>query len=199
MRGYTHMLAGLTVSGGYFLVTKQPVQPGILAMAAVGSLLPDIDHEYSTISQEGVQVGGIKIKPLKPIAMLINKTFGHRTITHCFLGFAILALISSPLLFFDPMWWVAFCFFGIASHYITDAMTKSGLMLFYPFKKDSYHLLPKFMRITTGGAGEAVVIGVLLLLLFLFCYGAFSTHGVHLDKGAQIIANYFKTKIKIRR
>lgn len=46
---------------------------------------------------------------------------------------------------------------GYMMHSIADAMTKSGSLLFSPLYRKPIHLLPRWLRITTGGAGEHVV------------------------------------------
>lgn len=163
MRGKTHMLAGATAYMGFCLITKTPVNPGPLSLAVVGSLLPDIDHEYSTLSQKS----GLAL-----VSKGLQKVFGHRTITHSLLFLAAVAVLSLPLWKYVGLdWWLALWLCGVLSHFITDSMTVSGIPWFYPSSKKDRGILPHMLRLHTGGWVEMLfslaLLGVFLLLACL--------------------------------
>tara|TARA_B100000315_G_C14107610_1_gene376661 strand:- start:215 stop:526 length:312 start_codon:yes stop_codon:yes gene_type:complete len=56
---------------------------------------------------------------------------------------------------------------GYFSHLLVDAMTKSGIMFFYPWKK-SIHFLPKSISINTGSINEHLFFAFLILVMALW-------------------------------
>ena len=155
MNGKEHIFFGLASSvtvvsiitkyGGTVPVTNLGV---VMASAALGSLLPDIDTPDSTLG-----------RLIKPVSYAINNKFGHRTITHDILA-AIIAFIVSFFvgnqIFFGIM-------LGILSHLFLDGLTRSGVTFNYLYNaqffmdgcsssgKGIVHLLPKFLRCYSGG------------------------------------------------
>ncbi len=66
--------------------------------------------------------------------------------------------------------WLAWLAVGYATHLLADSLTKGGLPILGPLSSKRYGLLPKALRIPTGGRIEALLmaivwIGVLALLL----------------------------------
>lgn len=167
MRYKTHALGGLL-----FGVTTMPflsiplfsVEGVIwLSGSVLGSLLPDIDHPNSYIG-----------KRLKPLSFAINKTFGHRGITHTLLFVFLISflfwllslfLIPSSLTFLFYSFFVG-CVIGIVSHLVLDMSTKSGVPLFYPISKKNISILP----IKTGSFGETIYFICLGIILVLYVY-----------------------------
>ena len=66
------------------------------AIAALFSLMPDIDLPTSKIG-----------RPLFFISVPLEKQFGHRTITHSFIGVGVLCALASPLYVIYPMYFWA--------------------------------------------------------------------------------------------
>lgn len=102
----------------------------LIAGAAIGSLLPDIDTPKSTIGH---------ICPI--ISLLFSKIMKHRTYTHdlaIWIPVAFFLTMRYPVLFG--------LFFGYLSHLFLDGFTTGGIPLFYFFHKNPIHLLPRFMR-----------------------------------------------------
>ena len=94
----------------------------ITASAALGSLLPDIDMPQSTIG-----------RVFKPLASLLEKKCGHRTITHDVLIMVPLFIISifvkNPI-FFGIM-------LGVIGHLFLDSMTTMGVCFnYFSHRKD---------------------------------------------------------------
>jgi len=138
MRGYTHMAASIT------LLAFIPATLGIAGGLLLGSVLPDIDADGSTIT---------RILPKIPIE--------HRTITHSILAlFAFSSLASLVSVQFGIG-----IFSGFLSHLFLDSMNPTGVPFFYPFIKKKYRFSK--IRIRTGSILENVLFIVLLIVDFL--------------------------------
>jgi len=93
----------------------------------------------------------------------------HRTYTHT-IYFAI--LLSIPLLFIDfynnenilNVDLFLLGFLSYCGHLIGDMMTKSGVRLLYPFKKNRFFLLPAYLRFKTSSSSEYIILIILILL-----------------------------------
>jgi membrane-bound metal-dependent hydrolase YbcI (DUF457 family)/biotin carboxyl carrier protein len=96
------------------------LEPASLVALGLGSILPDIDTSTSNIGQ---LVPGFSSR--------IERKFGHRTITHSLLGVIFLAIISSPLIFWNSSVF-AFLLLGFLSHLILDTFNISGVPLLWP-------------------------------------------------------------------
>lgn len=138
----------------------------IIYGSTVGSLLPDIDHPTSTLGRKVF---------LKPISLVINKVFGHRTITHSLITTAILSfLLLFTTYFFEGVFHyiysnliIGICV-GYISHLLLDSFTVKGIPLYYPFSSKSY----KLFSFKTGKDEELVAI-LITLLTGLFIIGYF--------------------------
>lgn len=91
-----------------------------MAALAAGSLVPDIDISTSGIGRW-----------LKPLSSPIERTFGHRTITHSLVGLVLLGLVTSWLLLLSPQAWL-WLLVGAASHVLLDTHNIQGVRLLYP-------------------------------------------------------------------
>jgi inner membrane protein len=117
-------------------------EPLPLGLAILGSQLPDIDTTTSTIG-----------KIFFPISSWIEDRFPHRSITHCLLATAAIAL---------PLGHLLACF--------SDTFTKQGVQLFYPEPAWAISVSNPRRRIKTGGAGELWVLAISTALLVLRIY-----------------------------
>jgi inner membrane protein len=204
--GKTHMLCGMSFAVGASLVMRQPINPVWLVLSTVGSLVPDIDHEFSMVSQYSpdMPIIGKRLKPFHLIAKFMHHTFGHRTITHSLLGLAIWCAITLPLgIWVDWGWWFAFAVLGYTSHLISDSCTISGVMWFYPFIKTHYG--SPLLKIRTGSGGEKIfslVVAFLtgiMIIISLWQFGLFHEldHGMTLIKNSVTkLTNYLTEKTK---
>ena len=95
-------------------------EPGIAGAAtlAAGSLLPDIDSQHSGLG-----------RMVKPLSGLLERKFGHRTITHSALGLLGFGVLSSWLLLIYPGVWV-WLLIGVMSHILLDTANVSGVRLY---------------------------------------------------------------------
>lgn len=146
----THFIGG--VAAGMAVVVYTDAHPlWTVGAAMVGSLLPDIDHGKSKISNSNV------ITQL--LSFVVNLFFTHRTFTH---SLVFLLLLLWPLSY-APIIAPGFLA-GVASHLLLDAMTKNGIKLFWPLPLN--FRIPFYIR--TGGVAERFVemllIGCIILL-----------------------------------
>jgi inner membrane protein len=90
------------------------------------ALLPDIDHTKSLIG-----------KLFYPVAKWLDRKYGHRTITHSGIaigtGILIMSILSKTLIHEN---YVMIFGFAYGSHLLFDMMTKQGVPLLYPWKKN---------------------------------------------------------------
>lgn len=129
MTGINHVTGGTVFTALFasFFNVNIFSSPYYIAATIVFSVLPDIDHTKS-----------IAGKTVYPLALWIDKRFGHRTITHSFVCFLALAIIVSFIeSFFNSSKNVTLIFcYAYMSHLIFDMMTISGIPFFYPFKRN---------------------------------------------------------------
>ncbi|HIQ50991.1 MAG TPA: metal-dependent hydrolase [Nautiliaceae bacterium] len=118
----------------------------------IGSFFPDIDEPNSYIG-----------KKLSFLSKFLRKIgLKHRTLTHSiffpFTLFLLIILLSNLNTFFIKGFIV-----GAIFHIIGDAITISGVPIFYPISKKRYFLLPSFLRFKVGGIAENIIIFILTL------------------------------------
>lgn len=173
MKGKSHIIAGIAtgITTAIFTFTGSVLGVGAtIASSVLGSILPDIDLPNSKAGNK-----------LKPIAKVINKLFGHRTITHAPLWLVPLFLLLHNLSELTSAFPIAIktnlsCLLigyisGFISHLLGDMLTKGGIPLFYPFKKHRYHLTP-----APSGKYDAllIVITVFIYIVFYIVMGKFN-------------------------
>lgn len=142
MLAISHVVVGGALWWGVAQATGQPTEPAALGLAALGSLLPDIDHPQSWA---GKRLALVSI----PLAALI----GHRGVTHSLLAVAAFALLLAGL---GTDHLAAPLALGYLSHLLADALTLSGVPLLWPSKR------PYGLRlIRTGSLAEIALIAVL--------------------------------------
>jgi inner membrane protein len=154
MMGYTHALLGAAAGALYAYSTNATNEQAVImiASATFTALLPDIDHPQAPLRRKLGAVGNVGLFWLK-----------HRGITHTLMALLIVALGAAVVLPHMIVPIVA----GYASHLIADMLTKSGIPLLEPIRRDNLHLLPKPLRLTTNGAIERLIGSAVLVLLFV--------------------------------
>jgi inner membrane protein len=155
MQGRTHALIGAAAG---LLLAVQVAAPAestamFVAAGALGGLLPDVDHPQSSINQK------------LPFIRLFTFWLPHRTLTH--------SVFAIALMMFTGLWFAGFygaaMGAGYALHVAADMLTRSGVPFLCPFSDFRWHLLPRGLRLTTGGMVEQVIAaGVSLLVLYEF-------------------------------
>lgn len=123
----------------------------VLVGSIVGGLIPDIDSPTSAFG-----------KPLKPVSKLINKAFGHRTITHS--GLWIVPLLL--LYLYTKNEFVLGYLIGFVSHLFSDTLTSGGIPWLYPLEK-------KRLRLTRIKSGDGDML-LTILSIAIFVLGNFA-------------------------
>jgi len=151
MLAITH--SAIALSGtSLILGTTDPLA---LGLAVIGSQLPDLDTTTSTIG-----------KICFPLSSWIEDRFPHRSVTHCLLATAAIAIISISIGYFlgDIKTAIALPLGHLLSCF-SDTFTKQGVQLFYPEPVWAISVSNPRRRLKTGGAGELWVLGVAIALL----------------------------------
>lgn len=122
MMAASHVVAGAALWAITAKLTGgAPADPQALAAAALGALLPDIDHPNSWAGRK-----------MKLISVPLSLVVGHRGVTHSLLavltGCGILAMMGLD-------WVAAPVVLGYLSHLAADSLTPSGVPLLWPMKR----------------------------------------------------------------
>lgn len=171
MKGETHVTIGVATTTA--LMVGGIMAPGIVPIAAavVGSLLPDIDHDNSSINNrlkmsKGAYIllaAGLLYYSKDPIAyaaavILIVIGFSrHRAITHSLIsvvGMYFLTGYLSDAIQLGVM-------VGYVMHLFADFFTKQGIELLFPYGKN----FRSPITITTGKTVELMISAVATLYL----------------------------------
>lgn len=159
MKGKSHII----LATGIGVTTAMIIAPTdinhsieLVSFSILGGLFPDIDLPQSTLG-----------KVTKPISTILNRLFHHRGFIHSPLFAMIICFLLYKYLNF--YFFIGFTV-GIASHIISDTMTKGGIPWLYPFKKKKYHLT----NIESGRGFELPIVMFLagFLPAVIFCYKA---------------------------
>ena len=123
MMAKSHVVIGLAAwLAAAPLLHLSPVDPIYLALAAAGSLLPDIDHPNSWVGRRS-----------RPISTAIAAALGHRGLTHS--AVAVIGLVALLLDAGYRQGTVSALTVGYLSHLAADMLTPRGLRLAWPFRK----------------------------------------------------------------
>jgi len=131
MKAPAHIAAGFTFTGVLCSIFDINIfsSYATTAMCLVFSLLPDIDSPKSVIG-----------KVLYPLSKMLNRYFGHRTITHSILFVLFIIFLFKTLIYFGIIQntdLTMIACFAVLSHIILDMFTVSGVPFFYPFVRNS--------------------------------------------------------------
>ncbi len=133
-----------------------PGLPLAVLCAAVGSLLPDLDHPRAALAN--YRVVGIPI--LKPAGLVASAVLSHRGASHSLVFWALLtalgAYFASPL-GLAPLVWAASLGYGL--HLVADTLTKAGVPWLWPLWPHPLGFPPaRSLRIHTGGLVEHLLV-----------------------------------------
>lgn len=154
----THITGGLVAGALYVSLCSPEIAsiPIILSGAALGSLVPDIDHRNSYLGRR-----------FRITSYITNKAFGHRGVVHAPIimaslctGLTLLANIFSPATYIFNMFFI-YIYLGIFSHIFLDMFNVTGVPFLYPF--DGRYI--SFGKIKGGSISETLVRLVLYVLL----------------------------------
>ncbi len=160
MLGFNHALIGtFSYLGLARLFTSADLATiGLPAsLAALASLLPDIDTPYSGLGRR-----------MLPVSIFISSKAGHRGFTHSFKACLLVLAICGILSFLRPVWTLG-CFaflVGYSSHIFADWLTTEGIAFFWPNPKR--YRSPVDFR--TGSLVEYAIGFVFSIILAVFIY-----------------------------
>lgn len=128
MTAPNHIVGGITITGicGGFMDINVLESPYYLLTIVLAAQLPDIDHTKSIIGLS-----------FYPIAKYLNRSYGHRTITHSLAALISLSLLAgmASVYFAGHRTYGTIFFLAYLSHLVLDMTTVQGVPLFYPFLK----------------------------------------------------------------
>lgn len=172
----THVTFGLTFTLFGFTILSLSFNPFGIIVAAFGSLFPDLDaHESKIKNLRLFRKKGLLslVKPFEILGFILNKTFGHRGALHSLIGlvgFSYLAYFISNY-FGEPLFFLYFTL-GFLSHLVSDMLTKSGVEIFYPWKKN-FRLLPRALALKSNSFADEVlfvIFGFVFIVWFWIDY-----------------------------
>lgn len=166
MKGHSHIIIGAAAAiAAYGVGFIQPVGWASIAACVganvLGSLLPDIDSDEGTLRQMTGTARSNGCFGLLASLGISAITGGHRALTHTLL---VTGTIAGVAWWIHAPWLMAFAI-GYVAHIVADMLTRAGVPLLWPISDRRIHLLPGFLRISTGSFVEylvtiAVCIGV---------------------------------------
>lgn len=175
MSGANHIVGGTVFTGIYLSMwdTNLFSQPIFLFFTAFFAVLPDVDHTKSPIGTL-----------FYPVAKYLDKKFGHRTITHSLICYIFLILLVGTIerILSEKRIITSIFIWSYGSHLILDMITKQGVPLFYPFKKNPCVIPanPDFRFKSSDFRTETIVFMVFILLGYscknLFANGFWNTY-----------------------
>lgn len=128
-----------------------------VSIAGIASLLPDLDHAKSKVSNLNVAT--------RLTSAAVRRVTTHRSGTH----WLVTCLTLTGMIYFVWPSLAIWFLIGYTSHLLLDMMTISGVKVFRPFSSRTYYLLPKFLRFRTGGwpeMGFRFLCWIIAILLF---------------------------------
>lgn len=175
------MIAGTHVTfaaalylGGGALFGYRPDWLG-MALAGMSALLPDVDLPTSRVG-----------RTFFFLSVPLERRFGHRTITHSFVGLSIVALLASPLLLFWPFYF--WCVLGgVWSHIWFDMFNVRGVDLFWPSAVRVVSPASRDWRIEVGSKAEMI----LLIGLLVFTAGIYPLSNLGFRGSLQLLVANF--------
>lgn len=166
MTGRTHIAAGLLVASAATAFTGDLLSIGMFtAGCAYGSLVPDIDADYS-LGKSYFLISTALFQLVKRIfrGTRFSKLFDHRWILHSLSIPAIILLLS----LFMPVPWKNLCigiFSGWMSHLILDYLN-GGIRLMLPLSNRKFSFPIRFRNGGIFDISSRIVFTISYLLLF---------------------------------
>ena len=175
MLAATHIVFSTALYLGGAAVFEYKTSIIMWAIAALFSLMPDIDLPTSKVG-----------RPLFFISVPLERRFGHRTITHSFIGVGILAGLASPLYVYYPLaFWAIMG--GYWSHMQIDMANIRGVDLFWPSAIRVVMPGKIRYRLEVGSKAEMIV----MCSLLVSCLGLYPMSNLGLRGGLhQILRNF---------
>ena len=139
------------------------VPPGVLGWGLVilGALIPDIDEPRSTASNPAGLFSKLMPRwvqnflntPFQALSASLRSVFGHRGATHYLLWPALLIGWG----WYNQSLLIGWLGWGVLLHELADWITRIGIPAAGPFYRKNFSILPKSLRIRTGGPVEDLI------------------------------------------
>ncbi len=162
MTGPTHLIiaAAATIALSQNTGHSPPGFTSWLALLAA-SLVPDIDEPKSTVSNPASIFNKLMPRwvqrfintPFQAASSSIRSLFGHRGATH----YLIWPFIMGWLAWYNSNVVLAWFAWGYLCHELSDWITRMGIPAAGPFYRKNFSILPKPMRLKTGGRVEDAI------------------------------------------
>lgn len=167
MSGANHVAGGVVFTGIFTSFWNVNIfrNPWYLFFTIAFAVLADIDHLKSPVG-----------KIFYPIAKVLDRKFGHRTITHSLVFYLGLGFLVSFIekTFFGTSTVSLIYWFAYLSHIIFDMMTVQGVPFFYPFKRNPC-VIPgdSKLRLRSADVRSEVIVFVVFIMLGITCKDLF--------------------------
>lgn len=158
MKGITHATIGAASGLAVALAVSAPADETLFlaGLSAFAALFPDIDHPNSMLRRR-IGFLGVSVFWLT-----------HRGLTHTLLAVVLFGLAAAMLLP-EKIWAVA-AIAGYASHILADMVTIAGVPVFWPLSSANWHLVPRLIRVRTGGIAESLIEAAFVLIAAYLVY-----------------------------
>ena len=163
-------LTHLAISGLMTSLIVGTADPTIVSVGAIAGLLPDVDISKSPAG-----------RILFFLSSFLEKRFPHRSCTHSILASIAVAAVVYGLAYGAVISWrLAHAIeIGYTAGYLVDAITKSGIQLFFPATLRCVVPGNRNLRLSTGSNWEytilVLVVAMLLLVLNINTNGGMGT------------------------
>jgi inner membrane protein len=151
-------LTHLAISGLMTSLILGTADPTIVSVGSIAGLLPDVDISKSPAG-----------RVLFPISRLLEKRFPHRSCTHSIVASLVVGVVVYGLAYSSVIsWQLAHAIeIGYTFGYLVDAITKSGIQLFFPANLRCVVPGNRKLRLSTGSNWEYAVLVLVVAMLLL--------------------------------
>ena len=146
-----------------------PFTIGAAFLAALGSLLPDLDASESKVKHLRLPLGRRRRNSIKPFGVVSDTAhviFGHRGLLHSLVAVLLLtgALVIVQLVVGGSDQLYLALLLGYTSHLLIDSFTKSGTQLLYPLST-TIRFLPHPIAVRTRSIVDYLIAGAIVFVL----------------------------------
>jgi inner membrane protein len=159
MKAPNHVIGGYCITGilSSFCDVNIFADKWYLILIPIIALLPDIDHTKSLYG-----------RLFRPISKMINRKYGHRTITH---SLAVLLILTTLVAFVESIYrsdydFSIIFFFAYFSHILLDLVTVNGCLFLYPLKNPCVLPGKREHRMRTGNVRSEFAAFIIFILIF---------------------------------
>ena len=151
MLGISHLL----ISGTATSLLLQTADPVLIAVGAIGGLLPDVDVSTSPAGKVFPWISGY-----------FQETMPHRSMTHSIVASAVVAIASYGLSIFIPQFIpiASALTIGYTFGWFADCFTRGGVEMFWPSSVRCVCPGNRNLRLKTGSNAEYFVLCILVAI-----------------------------------